>query len=94
MTLTTFKYALTAIVTVQLAMHIVFAEQNTSTFTKSQSNRFLGHLVRKYGSHGTISFEVSDVNIRCAYMTYQLHQIDAERRSVFFHCPFLKIAFC
>lgn len=55
MTSILFKYVLTAILTVHLTKHIVLAEQNQ---LKKSPNRFLYHLFRKYGSHGTISFEV------------------------------------
>lgn len=58
MTSTLLKYVLTAILTVHLTAHMVFAEQTTSTTLKNQPNRFLNHLVKKYGSHGKISFEV------------------------------------
>lgn len=58
MTSTLLKYVLTAILTVHLTTYIVFADQTTSTVTKRQPNRFLGHLMKKYGSQGTISFEV------------------------------------
>lgn len=61
-----------AIITVHLmSVAGVFAEQTTESSTSTTSkpststvpfkrttNRFLSHLIRKYGSHGTISFEV------------------------------------
>ncbi|XP_031638568.1 zinc transporter ZIP10 isoform X2 [Contarinia nasturtii] len=60
MTSSLFKHFFTAVLIVHLSNHIIFAEHTTTTSTttpKRQSNRFLSHLFRKYGSHGTISFE-------------------------------------
>lgn len=68
MTSTLFKYAITAILTIHICNDIVFAADKTDpTPTKTTtttapmhnpSKRFLNHIFRKYGSHGTISFEV------------------------------------
>lgn len=71
MTSTLFKYAITAILTINICNDIVFAADKTdptpTTITTTTtttapmhnpSKRFLNHIFRKYGSHGTISFEV------------------------------------
>lgn len=58
MTSALFKYALVAILAIYFDSHIVFAEKTLPTSTQKPSNRFLNHIFRKYGSHGTISFEV------------------------------------
>lgn len=63
MTSSLFKHILTAILIVHLSNECVLAEQQTTTTTtpsRRPSNRFLNHLFRKYGSRGTISFEVNE----------------------------------
>lgn len=59
MTSALFKYTLAAILTIHMYNAIAFAENTLPTAsTQKPSNRFLSHIFRKYGSHGTISFEV------------------------------------
>lgn len=55
MTPALFKYTLTVVLAIFVANSIVWGDK---TSTPNPSDRFLKHIFRKYGSRGTISFEV------------------------------------